>query len=135
MRIRRLDEMLAGFDVRPAVEDDYDQIKRIANQHRNFLPFVMRIAIAESIKEGGFFVAHIGDSIIGFINFHRRMDGVTTLHEIGVEKGHRQLGVGKALMSVMDRPILLKVTQDNPANDFYKRLGFRLVGTQEGKEL
>jgi hypothetical protein len=29
------------FDIRLAVNDDYTQVKKIANQHRQYLPFVM----------------------------------------------------------------------------------------------
>ena len=122
-----------GFDIRPATEEDYPQIKRIANQHRQFLPFVMRVSIVEATKGGEVYVAHVGDHVVGFVNFHKRRDGTTTIHEIAVDRASGGTGVGKSLVGLLDRPIMLKVTQDNPANQFYQKLGFEIVGTQHGK--
>lgn len=136
MDILKYSQFNEGQDVniRKAVPDDYPRIKKISNQHREYLPFVMRVAIGESIKRGGVYVAEIGGDIVGFVHFHKRMDGITTLHEIGVGLGYEKMGIGRKLISTMERPIQLKVTKDNPANDFYKKLGFKFVREIRGKK-
>ena len=43
-------------------------------------------------------------------------------------------GIGKKLISFLNKPIQLKVTQDNPANEFYKKIGFKFVKSVSGKK-
>lgn len=130
-----LNENLSSpIKIRKANIDDYKEIKRISNQHREYLPFVMRVSIEESIKNNGVFVACLEESVVGFIHFHKRKDGITTLHEIGVERGFENKGIGKKLVSIINGPIRLKVTQDNPANEFYRKLGFKFIETISGKK-
>lgn len=96
--------------IRKVVTEDYPRIKKISNQHREYLPFVMRVAIEDSIKRGGVYVAEIGDDIVGFVHFHKRRDGITTLHEIGIGLGYEKMGIGRKLVSTMSHPIQLQET-------------------------
>jgi ribosomal protein S18 acetylase RimI-like enzyme len=122
-----------SFSVRLAVNDDYREIKRIANQHREYLPFVMRVAIEESIKRNEVLVAISDGYVIGFCHFHKRKDGITTIHEIAVDKDYSRQGVASKLISLLETPLQLKVTVDNPANEFYRKIGFTLKGISKGK--
>jgi ribosomal protein S18 acetylase RimI-like enzyme len=119
--------------IRKASDDDYPSIKKIANEHRKFLPFVMRVAIEDSIKRDEVYVAEINGSVIGFMNFHKRKDGVTTVYEIGVTKDFQKLGIATKFIKKLNRPIALKVTEDNPANLFYQKLGFKKTGQTKAK--
>ena len=42
---------------RSANNSDYTEIQRITNQHKKYLPFVMRVAIEDSIKRNEVIVA------------------------------------------------------------------------------
>ncbi len=122
------------YNIRLANVEDYTQIKKICNQNREWLPFVMRVAIEESIKRDEVIVVEVGGKVIGFIHFHKRKDGVTTLHEIGVDKDYQRLGIARELVSKLERPIKLKVVKENPANEFYQKLGFEFIGSTLGKK-
>ena len=63
----------------------------------------MRVAIEDSIKRNEVIIAEVGDKVIGFIHFHKRKDGVTTLHEIGVHKDYQRLGIARELISKLQR--------------------------------
>lgn len=121
------------YEIRLATTGDYTSIKKICNQNREWLPFVMRVAIEESIGRGEVMVAEEDGKVIGFIHFHKRRDGVTTLHEIGVDMNYQRLGIARSLISRLGKPIKLKVVKDNPANEFYQRLGFELIGSVFGR--
>jgi ribosomal protein S18 acetylase RimI-like enzyme len=67
------------------------------------------------------------------MNFHKRKDGVTTIHEIGVTKEFQKLGIATKFIKKLHRPIVLKVTEDNSANLFYQKLGFKKTGQTKTK--
>lgn len=129
-----ISEVKDGILFRNATNDDYSEIKRISNQHRNYLPFVMRVAIEESITRNEVVVAEDYGKVIGFIHFHKRKDGITTIHEVGVDKEYLNRGIGRKLILQLKKPIQLKVTKDNPANDFYKKIGFEFKKSIKGKK-
>lgn len=83
--------------IRPAIESDLKDIKRIANQNREFIGFVMNVALRESIAKGSLLVLEKEGEIIGFVHFHARKDGWHTLHELAVSKAHQHAGHGQRL--------------------------------------
>lgn len=67
--------------------------------------------------------------IVGFIRWHRRKDGSSTVYEMCVSKNQRRRGVGKKLMAAIGNgPAQLKCRTNNPALHFYHHLGFEIVG-------
>ena len=132
MRYLSTFESLNNIVYRIANNQDYVSIKKIANQHREYLPFVMRVAIEDSIKRDEVLVAECNNRVVGFLHFHKRRDGYTTVHEIGIDREYQSMGIGKKLLSYLEKPIQLKVTKDNQVNEFYKRLGFKFIKEVEG---
>lgn len=120
--------------VRPATESDLPAIKQIANRYKLELGYVMYPALRESIARGGLHVAIDTDgTIIGFVNWRKRRDGVTVIYEIAALRRHQ--GVGKALLSTTSGTVRLKCTVDNhAANTFYERQGFAHIGTETGRK-
>lgn len=115
-------------------EDDIKPIKKITNQLRKELPFVMNVVLMDAISKDELYVADRNGIIIGFIHFHKRKDGWNTIHEIGVLKEYQGTGVGKKLFNMTPKPRRLKTTVDNiKANEFYKRQGLKLIGQEQGK--
>lgn len=127
--------------MRTAVPEDLDQIKAIADANRLWLGFVLRPALLENIRRDWVLVADRGDEVIGFVSFHYRRDGWTTLYEICVAEGERGNGAGRAMLDCLvetcrmygSRGIRLKCVVGNPANGFFEQYGFRLVGQETGK--
>jgi len=121
--------------IRRACVDDIDWIKRLADEHRDELGFVIRSEIERAVSKAEVFV----EPEIGFVVFHHRRDSQTTLYLIAVRE--KRKGIGKALvMAVIDDArrkgkefIQLKCPVNLPANEFYKRLGFVLERVDEGK--
>lgn len=117
--------------VRAAHERDIPQIKKIADANKRYLGFTVRAILGSSIAKGELYVALIGNKIIGFIRWHRRKDGWTTVYELAVDEGHRKQGVGKKLMEIVGQgPAKLKCHTTNPAICFYTKLGFGVQSTE-----
>lgn len=121
--------------LRLATEEDLKPIKDVVNQNREFFGFVMNVALKESIKENSLYVYEIDNQILGFINYHIRKDGWSTIYEIAVAKHAHGHGIGKKLLSVLEEPIRLKTTADNTnAIAFYQKQGFFLSRTEQGRK-
>lgn len=120
--------------IRYAAAPDIDGVKRIANQYKSELGFVMTAALKERMKKYEVYVAVMGQQIVGFVHWHQRRDGWRTIYEIAVDRQWRGKGIGKALLQAIPAPLRLKCTQDNPANDFYKSQGMTLERTEPGRK-
>lgn len=121
--------------IRLGTEQDLKAIKRIANQNREFIGFVMNVALKEAIKHDTLHVYEHEGQIIGFMHCHKRKDGWTTLHEIGIDKAFQKQGIGQQLLKQLDGSIRLKTTIDNiQAIRFYLNNGYDLVRTEQGKK-
>lgn len=121
--------------IRLATVDDLKTIKKIANQNREFIGFVMNVALAESIKNKSLNVVEIDNMVIGFVHFHARKDSWHTLHELAIFKEYQHSGLGQLLFDTVPHPIRLKTTQDNEsAINFYQKNGMAHVRTEQGKK-
>jgi len=127
--------------IRKATQSDLDGIKALADAHKHELGFVLRPALAKNIGKNQIFAAANGTGIIGFVDYHHRRDTQTTLYHIVVAPEWRQHGIGKKLVEALQAEaaerskerILLKCPQGLPANDFYRKLGFKLGATENGR--
>jgi ribosomal protein S18 acetylase RimI-like enzyme len=121
--------------IRLANENDLDRIKQIANQNREFIGFVMKVALKESIKNHSLLVYEKDNKIVGFVHFYKRLDVWNTLHELAVDKNYQNNGIGKELFSCVPIPVRLKTTVDNiNAIKFYELNGMTQVRTELGKK-
>lgn len=118
------------MNIRRAAMSDIDTCQRIARSHSKWLPFVRRDSLRRAIDNGELFVAQVDDTVVGFVNWHGRRDGWSTVYDLAVAKGYEGQGVGRALLYAVPCPIRLKCTADNPANQFYAGTGMRLSGTE-----
>lgn len=120
--------------LRFATENDLPQIKTIANQYKNELGYVMYPALRESIQRKNLIVAFFGNRVVGFVNYRARKDGKQTIYEIAAHKHFTGQHIGQGLLCAVPKPLQLKCTVDNPANDFYAKMGMQLVGTEQGRK-
>lgn len=109
------------------VLDYYADINKIARQYPKELGFVAKTHLKEVL------LASIDSVIVGFVNFRVRKDGWATINEIAVHRDYQRQGVAKRLIFSILHPTQLKCTVDNPANDFYRHLNFKLIGTVNGR--
>jgi ribosomal protein S18 acetylase RimI-like enzyme len=127
--------------VRPARQEDISCIKKLVDVRPNkrWLGFVSTAYMASSIAAGELHVATSGRAVVGFIRWHRRRDGWTSIYEICVDERYRQRGVGRKLVDILGKgPVRLKCHWDNQACVFYRRLMFSKTGeyiTRRGKLL
>lgn len=121
--------------IRFAVESDLPAIKKIANQYKDELGFVMLPALRKAIKKRELYVAEYGGYIVGFCNWHRRRDGWSTIYEIAVRRDYVGQKIGRALLEAVPAPRRLKTTVDNEiANCFYSKAGMLLEAVEQGKK-
>ena len=121
--------------IRLASEQDLKDIKRIANQNREFIGFVMKVALMEAIQKKSLFVFEDVSGVVGFVHYHPRKDGWHTIHELAVSKQLQAKGVGQQLFNTVPLPIRLKTTEDNVnALKFYAKNGMNIVGVENGKK-
>lgn len=121
--------------IRLASEHDLTDIKRIANQNREFIGFVMKVALMEAIQKKSLLVFEDLSGVVGFVHYHPRKDGWHTIHELAVTKNLHSKGIGQQLFNSVPLPIRLKTTEDNvKALDFYAKNGMTIVGEENGKK-
>jgi len=136
--------MISGneIEIRHATEEEIDAIKRLFDRHKNELGFVVKSALANSIKRNELVVTVTdGGEIVGVVHYRHRKDGQTTLYSIVVAKQYRHHAVASSLVNNLQQEALakqqhsiaLKCPIELDANKFYKALGFELVGIDNGK--
>lgn len=112
--------------------------KEIANKHKKELGFVNIVALRESAEKQTLYC----EKNIGFVHWHNRRDGQTTIYSLAVNQEFRFLGWGRLLFYKVlcnavenkQHTILLKCPEDLSANDFYEKLGFKLIRIEPGKK-
>lgn len=119
--------------IRVATHDDVPGILRIAHQYRNELGYVHPVALREHIARHTVLVAVQDNNLLGFVDYHSRRDGWQTVYHLATDRAHTAQGVGRQLLYAVPCPIRLKVTADNPANQFYAGAGMQLVASEPGK--
>lgn len=121
---------------RLATEDDLEQIRQIIKQCTNELGYVRWPALREAILRHELIVVSDGGLVLGFCHFRRTAGkGMVTVCEIAVRDGYRRMGVGRDLLGYFTQRIKLKVTSDNvQAMEFYHKMGFVMVGMEEGNK-
>jgi N-acetylglutamate synthase-like GNAT family acetyltransferase len=127
--------------IRKAEMSDLQDIKRIADIHKTELGFIMRPVLVRSIEQEEIFVVANGEGIIGFMQYHHRLDSQTTLHNIVIQSNYRKRGFGHQLETALEMEarcrnqlhIQLKCPEDLPANNFYESVGYEKVDTEQGK--
>jgi len=132
---------MSGFVIRKATFVDVDTIKNLADAHKHELGFVRRPALVRSVRRQEMLVAENSLGIVGFIEYHHRLDCQTTLYHIAVCSDYQRQGVGQRLVDALIRDaaqrnkrfIQVKCPVDLQANEFYERLGFSRVDVQPGR--
>lgn len=131
-----------SVQIRKARQSDLGAIKALADAYKEELGFVLRPALQKSIDNCEVLVATDGEAILGFVEYHHRRDEQTTLYHIAVVREFQREGMGQALVQALEaeaaqrgkRFVLLKCPVDLPANDFYPKLGYRLIDVANGKQ-
>ena len=127
--------------IRVATATDLDAVKALADRHKREVGFVRRGALLESIRRTHLLVALVASDPVGFVQFHHRRDGQTTIHLIMVATAYRRQGVANVLLNQLratcqglgQQRIGLKCPIDLSANDFYRQAGFDLTAQEPGK--
>jgi N-acetylglutamate synthase-like GNAT family acetyltransferase len=124
--------------IRKASLSDLDAIKHIADTNKDTIGFVMRPALQMALAKHWLLVAEQEGRIIGFCNYRHCRNGQTTIYELCVSEQYRRQGIGRALVEAVAGEcvsyIQLKAVATILANDFYKHLGFVLVGQEQGRK-
>lgn len=115
---------MSSFRIRPAGVSDIPVCQQLTREFKSHMHFIPRSALERSIEAGYLWVAESieGGQAIGFVRYHRRRDGWTTLYDLAVSSDYQNQGVGRRLFYQTPAPIQLWVTDDNPARRFYESL-------------
>lgn len=117
-------------------------IKRIATNNKEALGFLSSAKVKDAIYRHNLLTIRDDNKVLGFVIYrHRKRDQQTTLYDICVDKEWRKQGLGRQLIEALKTEcqnqhrsfVQLKCPVDLAANSFYKHLGFRHLGIEQGK--
>lgn len=101
---------------------------------------VLELGGAEGASVGGWYGAELGGELVATLGIVS-VGGEGRLQSVGTRPGHRNRGIGRALLRWawqdagarfgLDR-LLLVTSRDGDAERFYRRMGFRRVGSNLG---
>jgi len=119
--------------------DTVNSAKNISNFFKKELGFVNKAALEESYKKNELEVVGNG---AGFVHFHHRKDGQTTIYSLAVKQQYQKKGWGRLLLfrvicSAIEsgcNRIVAKCPTDLPSNNFYQSFGFYLKTVEPGKK-
>ena len=117
--------------IRVATLDDVALIQSVAVRLVRELGYLDRGQIKSSIAVGEILICPDTGS---FVRFHKRRDKVTVIYCIAVPIKHRSKGIGRKLIDALDLPVRLKCILGLPANEFYRKCGFKNVGTEKSSK-
>lgn len=117
--------------IRKATISDLDAIKKIADANRKEIGFVLRPVLMAGITRGEVHCS-VGDEVVGFVHWHMRLDGWSTIYEIVTATQGK--GIGTMLLHSVPKPLQLKCPEGSSANAFYERSGGKLVATVDGRK-
>jgi ribosomal protein S18 acetylase RimI-like enzyme len=130
-----------NIKIRVATKNDHKEICGIAKQSKYTNAYSNMIFSGDGCyAQGRIRVATVGNKIVGFTCFrNRKRNPATVLYFVGVDKAKQRLGVGKRLLSDLQKVsigiIEFKVATDNHlAKGFYDQLGFEVqYATEDNK--
>lgn len=114
-----------------ATEDDIPLIKKAANKHVDELGFIGGWDFKGVVAKKHMLVHRDSGS---FCHFHVRKDGVSVIYEILTTPAARGMGLGRAMVGMLTKPVRAKCPEGLPSNGFYEKLGFRKVSVDAGKK-
>jgi N-acetylglutamate synthase-like GNAT family acetyltransferase len=129
-------------EIRHAVTDEIGVIKRLFDEHKRELGFVVKAALENSIARRELLVAVSEvDEVIGAVHYRHCKDGQTTLYSIVVDSAYRSRTIGRALLHALkheasnkgQKSIQLKCPAELEANKFYEAERFLLVTVEPGR--
>lgn len=129
--------------VRFARTEDIQPCKAIADRYRDVFGFLTRAIFQEAAEHQRLLVAELDENqLAGFVRFNHRVRGVeTAIYDICVDIQFQRQGIGRAMVIALaqecrkfDREtIALRCPEGAAANDFYKRMNFKMQGVKVGK--
>jgi ribosomal protein S18 acetylase RimI-like enzyme len=126
-----------------AVPEDYDGIALVAKQAVRELGYTMPPVYRASIANSQMVAAYFDSRVVGFIQFHKRKDGIITIYKFAVDTELRGKGIGKGMLEFLEQrsrsvlhaeAIRLKVIEGTPAVDFYHAVGFNTIDKEPSKK-
>jgi ribosomal protein S18 acetylase RimI-like enzyme len=134
-------KLTAAAAVVLAGERHLADIKELADRHRRELGFVLRPAIAESVRHLSVLVSLESRKVTGYLRFRHRRDRVTKIYELCVSPESRRRGVASSMVRHLvdiaasrgQVSIQLKCPLGEMAEKFYSSFGFERVCVESGK--
>jgi N-acetylglutamate synthase-like GNAT family acetyltransferase len=125
-----------SFELEYAKSNDVEPIQKLARTSQGELGFVMRTIIKSAILKKEALIVRGEGRVIAFCLFRFIKKGYIVIDDVYVDRAYRKQGIGRLFFTYLTRncPVQLKVTQDNNANEFYKRIGGILVSIDKGKK-
>lgn len=125
--------------IRNARVEEVDEIqKRVFRPNSKYVGFVMKVSLSESAQRGTLLISETNGEIDGAINYRITLKGYLTIYEIATSPSAVGRGVGTQMIDQLKSlgiDIKLKVTEDNVvAHNFYEKVGFVLVGREQGRK-
>lgn len=123
-------------------EEELDEAYKLFCKFSNmksdeFVWFVSKWQIRESVKNKECIVYKIDNKIVWVCKFHKRRDGYTTIYEICSDREYRWRWIWKEMIRYLlqhKHNIMLKCPTTNVSNQFYQHIWATLLWTQKWKK-
>lgn len=132
---------MARARIAMARQSELPSIKRLADDNKPELGFVLLPALRAAICERRVLTVQLGVRTVGFAHFRNRRDGVTKIYQVCVDQGRRRRGYGRKLLGSIEnlaratgqKAIILSCPEGLTANRFYRRCGYAVERVEPGK--
>lgn len=120
--------MLHLSSIRLATESDIARIQETARTLTKELGYLGKGQIVALVKAKKTLICEVTGA---FCQFNKRRDGVSVIYTIAVPLKHRSKGIGRRLVEALGTPVRLKCILGLPANRFYEKCGFKMIGVEK----
>ena len=112
------------------------EICKVTSQYSDELGWVSHGEVSDCIDRNEIYIAQDIDlgKIVGAVLFHTRLDGLTRLYSIFVDKQYSGSGIGRQLFNKVPTPLILSCPECSiSGRRFYESLGLTLNRIKDGK--
>lgn len=118
-------------------EDEVQQVYKLSNMKENVYMLgggIVPLILRENAAKKEIIIAKDGEKVVGFIQFHKRKDHITTIYHRAVHPQYRGMHIAFRMSKLIPPPYMAKCRPENtPIQKLYEKLGMRRIKIEKKK--